>query len=176
MEGFDSYKTPYAYVRSTGDSNYGHMDVFIRNVFSDSYNYAMRDLSIQIHSQIGSPDHDEQRKRLYATRYGVVSGNDQLSLAELEVATKFMRKLERRMLKFAEELGQEASFAELCYRVILASGAEIAFFNPNFGCGYIKMEDLPHHWLNTVWGKRDCITALHAEEANIIARYDRRAA
>lgn len=177
MENFDSNKTPYAYVATTGNRTYGHMNVTIYNVIGDPDAYwAYRPL-LTVTSQIGSPDCSEQREKLYATRYGVVgSAHDQMSLKELEDSVKFMRKFERRMARMEDENGPVKSFADLCWRVIVCSGVERAFVNPNYGAGYSKLQDLPNFNLDSVVGKVDLYKALTKLENDLIGFFSRKAA
>lgn len=176
MENFDSNKTPYAYVATTGDRTYGHMNVTIYNVIGSDNYWAYRPL-LTVTSQIGSSDYDEQRERLYATRYGVVGpSRDQMSLKDLEESVKFMRKFERRLAKTEEESGPVKSFADLCWRVIVCSGVERAFVNPNYGAGYSKLQDLPNFNLGSVVGKVDLYKALTKLENDLIGFFSRKAA
>jgi hypothetical protein len=176
MELFNQDRTPYAYIGTTGDRTYGHMNVTIFNAIGDAGCYWSRKPRLQITSQIGSSDYPEQRQKLYAERYGVVGGNDQMQLEELEAATKFMRKFERRMAKMEEESGPVKSYADLCWRVIVCSGTERAFVNPHHATGYGRIESLPSFNVGNVVGKVDLYKELTKLEAKIIDLYARRAA
>ena len=176
MENFDSNKTPYAYIATSGDRTYGHMNVTIYNVIGSDNYWTYRPL-LTVTSQIGSTDYDEQRKALYATRYGVVGpSRDQMSLRDLEESVKFMRKFERRLAKMEEENGPVKSYADLCWRVIVCSGVERAFINPNYGAGYSRLQDLPNHNVGNVVGKVDLYKALTKMENGLISMFDRKAA
>lgn len=176
MENFDNNKTPYAYVATTGDRTYGHMNVTIYNVIGSDNYWAYRPL-LTVTSQIGSTDYDAQREALYATRYGVVGpSRDQMSLKDLEESVKFMRKFERRLAKMEEENGPVQSYADLCWRVIICSGAEIAFANPHYGSGYDKLQHLPNFNVKNVVGKVDLYKELKGMESKLISMFSRKAA
>ena len=179
MEGFDRYKTCYAYVRATGDSTDGRLEVFIYNAFDRDVNGWDRSF-IHIYSQIGCGDEfadaARQRSELYARRYGVRGREDQMSLRDLEIGVRFMRLVEKRLAKIRSQRGEPETFAELCFQVMKACEVEIAFFNPNFGTGYDQIESLPRADMTKITGQRDALLQLQNEEEKIVTRYSRKAA
>lgn len=178
MTGFDEFKTPYAFVKLYGDRNYGHIEVIIRNIaFSDSI---WRSPLIRVTCQIGTSDWgglamESQCEAPYAWHHGIEGQSSAMTLSELEVSVKVMRRLEKKLDKMREELGIPETFSEYASRVIIASGVEVAFINDNFGGSYhCKLEDLPHRKLDHYGEKGKLRSDLAGIEADLISRYSRK--
>lgn len=175
MSGFQDSKTPYAFVSFYGDRSYGHMAVKIRNLVGvDNW----RDPIIAITCQVGgepTSSYDPCSKP-YAIRVGLEFVDGIASHQAMEDGMKLSRKLDRALKKMEEDFGEPQTFAETCWRVILASGVDYAFTNLNWGGGYSKLEDLPTHRLHQPGSKGRLRVALEEMERTMCAHYAKKAA
>lgn len=173
MREFKDYETPYAYVTIYGDRQYGHMDVRIRNLVGKDH---WVDPLIVVKSQIGGDPAYDMNRKLYAHKVGIETPDNLAGTRALEDALKLSKKLDKALAKFNEQLGYTESYSELVWRVILASGVEWAFLNPNWGGGYGELIKLPHYNVKRPGGRGLLLTGLRDLEAQITAIYAKQAA
>ncbi len=171
MKDFSEYSTAHALITLSGDRTYGHINAVIRNI--DEGNY--RSPRLCISCQIGSNDSDriglKQREETYAWNCGVAGDREGLTLAELEVGVKYMRKIERKLALMKEDAGSPVLFSEYCARILIASGVRYAFINTQWGGGYAKLTDLTMVELHNPHGKTQLRTELCALEQRLFDHY-----
>jgi hypothetical protein len=161
----------YAYAYMTNSNGYGHMYLDIRLAKPE---YGPRtNAMIRASCQIGSSDgYAPQHEQVYAKKFGFRCTDDNYSLEELEAGVKVMRKVRKSMSKSEEQFGHADTFAEICQRVLLASGARALIVEPRLGfaCGgYMRDKDLVSVGAASAKRFKDM-------EENLIAAFSRKAA
>lgn len=126
----DTDKDIYATVQPVeAKHGYAHIHVFIHNTSPSMF--SSEGVRIEATCQIGSANGDIGNKS-YAHRWGASAyTSDSMNLIQLEKAVKVMRKIERKMNDFYDDLGSPLDFSEFAARVIKAAGAKtVHFYNP----------------------------------------------
>lgn len=131
MKPLDTCVDSYAIATATGNRTYGHIHIHIHNTICRDY---YRDYSVLVVScQIGSNDEDDSMKTPYAFKYGIEFQHlTSITYRQLDVVTKYMRRFEKKLDKYIDELGAPASFSEFALRVLVCSGVDRVFVNPNY--------------------------------------------
>lgn len=172
LTDFSEYSTPHAIVRLWGDRTYGHIDASVRHI--DEGNY--RSPRLRISCQIGSNENDavgiSQRQKTYAWNYGISGGREEMTLDELEIGVKIMRRINRKLNQMDEELGLPETFAEYCARILIASGVNYAFVNEAWGGPHCNPIYLPMAELKTSAGKSKLREMLGELEKRLVAYYN----
>lgn len=173
MPEFKDYETPYAMARIYGDRTYGHMELRVRNlVGKDSW----RDPTILVTAQIGGDPKYGQDRNLYCHKVGLEFPDGLAYTGSLQDGLALSKKIDKKLAQYTFELGPPERFADLCWRVVLASGAEWAFVNENWGGGYGELMALPHFHMKGLNARVDLRDALRALEARICGQYTQAAA
>lgn len=172
LTNFSEYSTPHAIVRLWGERTYGHIDASVRHI--DEGNY--RSPRLRVSCQIGSSENDavgvSQRQKTYAWNYGISGSREEMTLDELEIGVKIMRRINRKLNQMDEELGLPETFAEYCARILIASGINYVFVNEQWGGAHNKLIDLPVAELKTSAGKGKLREMLGELEKRLVGYYN----
>lgn len=163
-------KDAYGYAFMTSEYGYGHMTVNIRGE-APAYGYRKNGV-IKVTCQIGSSDYAEQNAKPYAIKHGFDSQDSCIDAAELEVAVKLLRKIQKYLDKVEAINGYADDYAEFCHRVIVGSG--VKHLITESGDGWASGGRIDEKQLYAVGGKSRA--RLVAMEAALIGRFSRKAA
>ena len=131
MKPLDTCVDSYAIAYATGNAIYGHIRIHIHNTICRDYYRS--DSVLSVTCQIGSNEGDESMKAPYAFSYGVeFQPLILVTFRQLDTVTKYMRRFEKKFDKYLDELGSPASFSEIALRVLVCSGVDRVFVNPNY--------------------------------------------
>ena len=117
----------YAYVYSAGDGHYGHIYLEVCDLFEYSR------MRLKLTSQCGSK-YSQSNPSFYAVSWGIENTHASfMTLIELELATKYMRNLNKKLAQFDNELGYTSDFTESLHRLIRASGTNDLYISDLIG-------------------------------------------
>lgn len=137
-----SEDSPYGLVSYYKSSpGYAHMRLRLFNTFGPEACYFAHSLIINLECQT-----DSRHEKTYGHTLGVANPrSDVLTLPQLELATKRLKRLTNRLTKIQEKHIPTDSFAQYCHDVILASGVRDIFVNGNENGRYSNVIDLPRY-------------------------------
>jgi hypothetical protein len=171
MKSFSEFSSRHAVIRMYGNNTYGHIDAVIRNL--DEGNY--RSPSLRVSCQIGPNESDSfgarQRQETYAWHCGIRGSNDAMSLSEMEVGIKYMRRIERKLAQMEAELGAPTLFSDYCARILVASGVNHVFINHDWGGFHVGLDKLQALELNKRSSRVALLDALQTLEQRLFDQY-----
>lgn len=157
----------YAFVYASGEGSYGHIYLEVRDLFEFSR------MRFKLTSQCGS-QHSDPNPGFYAINWGIQSTYAEfLTLAELELATEYVRKLNKRLIKIDSELGYTTDFSETLHRFIRASGTNDVYISDILG-SHRNYDQCPHYKVK-LDGKY-IVSSLRGLESDMLAKHVRASA
>lgn len=111
---------PHALLYTEMSYGYGHVNICISKLIELDWLNQMP--AIRISMQTGGGGSPAS----YAWRFGV-EGGEPMRAAILTECLKIMRRIEKRLEKFTNELGEPVDYAEFCHRILVASEVPVIF-------------------------------------------------
>ena len=117
----------YGYIYSVSDGRYGHIYLEVCDLFEYSR------MRLKFTSQCGT-GYSDGSPNFYAVSWGIENTHAPfMTLIELELATKYMRNLNKKLAQFDNELGYTSDFTESLHRLIRASGTNDLYISDLIG-------------------------------------------
>ena len=140
---FDQDKSRYAFVKIYSGYGYGHFTATIYNLTEKHYGGPQLLVTSQIGTSYDPPLKDQE---IYAWRWGADASHcaDGLSLDDMELMLKPMRKIDKRLDKLRAQLGSPRNFQEFLFRILISADLDYVIVNGDYGGGYsCQLEELP---------------------------------
>ena len=140
---FNQDKSKYAFVKVFGEYGYGHFYATIYNLTDRTYGGPILTITSQIGTSHEPPVKDQE---IYAWRWGANSSHsmDGISLDDMGLMLKPMRKIQKRLDKLQAQLGTPRNFQEFLFRLLISADLDYVIVNGNYGGGFTcQLEELP---------------------------------
>ena len=140
---FNQDSSKYAFLKTFGEYGYGHFYATIYNLTEKHYGGPILTVTSQIGTSYDPPLKDQE---IYGWRWGAAPSHsrDGLSLDDMELMLKSMRKIQKRLDKLQTQLGTPRNFQEFLFRLLISADLDYVIVNGNYGGGYTcQLEELP---------------------------------
>ena len=140
---FNQDKSKYAFLKTFGEYGYGHFYATLYNLTDRTYGGPQLLVTSQIGTSYEPPLKDQE---IYAWRWGAAASHsrDGLSLDDMELMLKPMRKIQKRIDKLQTQLGTPRNFQEFLFRILISADLDSVITNKDYGGGYLcQLEELP---------------------------------
>ena len=140
---FNQDSSKYAFLKIFGEYGYGHFYATIYNLTDRTYGGPILTVTSQIGTSYDPPLKDQE---IYGWRWGAEAAHsrDGLSLDDMELMLKPMRKIQKRLDKLQTQLGTPRNFQEFLFRILISADLDYVIVNGDYGGGYAcQLEELP---------------------------------
>lgn len=136
----DDRTKSYAVAWLEQSHGYGHMNVVIHLPAATEYSWRP-ECVIKVTCQIGGETRETHKP--YCQKWGLETrfSNSPISVEEIEMAAKLMRKIQRKLDSMNESTGFSDEYAELCQRVLIASGVKHLIAEPTYWANGGRLPD-----------------------------------
>ena len=168
---FNPDKSKYAFVKVFGGHGYGHMYATIYNLTDKTFGGPILTVTSQIGTSYDPPLKDQE---IYAWRWGAEASHsrDGLSLYDMELMLKPMRKIDKRLDKLQAQLGTPRNFQEFLFRILISADLDYVITNKDYGGGYsCQLEELPMVDMSYSWAATDLRRAVDEMADQLIERF-----
>ena len=168
---FNQDSSKYAFLKTFGEYGYGHFYATIYNLTEKHYGGPILTITSQIGTSYEPPLKDQE---IYAWRWGAAPSHsrDGLSLDDMELMLKPMRKIQKRLDKLQTQLGTPRNFQEFLFRLLISADLDYVIVNGNYGGGYTcKLEELPMVDMSYSWAATDLRRAVDEMAEGLIERF-----
>ena len=168
---FNQDKSKYAFLKTFGEYGYGHFTATIYNLTDRTYGGPQLLVTSQIGTSHEPPLKDQE---IYAWRWGAAASHsrDGLSLDDMELMLKPMRKIQKRLDKLQAQLGTPRNFQEFLFRILISADLDYVIVNGNYGGGYTcQLEELPMVDMSYSWAATDLRRAVDEMAEGLVERF-----
>ena len=168
---FNQDSSKYAFVKVFGEYGYGHFYATIYNLTEKHYGGPILTITSQIGTNYDPPKKDDE---IYAWRWGANSSHsmDGISLDDMGLMLKPMRKIQKRLDKLQAQLGTPRNFQEFLFRLLISADLDYVIVNGNYGGGYTcQLEELPMVDMSYSWAATDLRRAVDEMASQLIDRF-----
>ena len=168
---FNQDSSKYAFLKTFGEYGYGHFYATIYNLTEKHYGGPILTVTSQIGTSHEPPLKDQE---IYAWRWGAEAAHsrDGLSLDDMELMLKPMRKIQKRLDKLQTQLGTPRNFQEFLFRILISADLDYVITNKDYGGGYsCQLEELPMVDMSYSWAATDLRRAVDEMADQLIERF-----
>ena len=168
---FNQDSSKYAVLKTFGEYGYGHFYATIYNLTDRTYGGPILSITSQIGTSYDPPLKDQE---IYAWRWGAAASHsrDGLSLDDMELMLKPMRKIQKRLDKLQAQLGTPRNFQEFLFRLLISADLDYVIVNPDYGGGFTcQLEELPMVVMSYSWAATDLRRAVDEMAEQLIERF-----
>ena len=168
---FNQDSSKYAFLKTFGEYGYGHFTATIYNLTDRTYGGPQLLVTSQIGTSHEPPLKDQE---IYAWRWGAAASHsrDGLSLDDMELMLKPMRKIQKRLDKLQAQLGTPRNFQEFLFRILISADLDYVITNKDYGGGYsCQLEELPMVDMSYSWAATDLRRAIDELASQLIDRF-----
>lgn len=168
---FNQDSSKYAFLKTFGEYGYGHFYATIYNLTDRTYGGPILTVTSQIGTSYDPPLKDQE---IYAWRWGASSSHcsDGISLDDMELMLKPMRKIQKRLDKLQTQLGTARNFQEFLFRLLISADLDYVITNKDYGGGYsCQLEELPMVDMSYSWAATDLRRAVDEMAEGLIERF-----
>lgn len=168
---FNQDSSKYAFLKTFGEYGYGHFYATIYNLTEKHYGGPILTVTSQIGTSYDPPLKDQE---IYAWRWGAAPSHsrDGLSLDDMELMLKSMRKIQKRLDKLQTQLGTPRNFQEFLFRILISADLDYVITNNDYGGGYsCQLEELPMVDMSYSWAATDLRRAVDEMADQLIERF-----
>lgn len=168
---FNQDSSKYAFLKIFGEYGYGHFYATLYNLTDRTYGGPI----LTVTGQIGtSYDPPLKYQEIYAWRWGAEAAHsrDGISLDDMELMLKPMRKIQKRLDKLQTQLGTPRNFQEYLFRLLISADLDYVIVNKDYGGGYsCQLEELPMVDMSYSWAATDLRRAVDEMADQLIERF-----
>ena len=168
---FNQDSSKYAFLKTFGEYGYGHFYATIYNLTDRTYGGPILTVTSQIGTSYEPPIKDQE---IYAWRWGAAPSHsrDGLSLDDMELMLKPVRKIQKRLDKLQAQLGTPRNFQEFLFRLLISADLDYVIVNKDYGGGYsCQLEELPMVDMSYSWAATDLRRAVDEMAEGLIERF-----
>ena len=168
---FNQDSSKYAFLKTFGEYGYGHFYATIYNLTEKHYGGPILTVTSQIGTSYDPPLKDQE---IYAWRWGAAPSHnrDGISLDDMELMLKPMRKIQKRLDKLQTQLGTPRNFQEYLFRLLISADLDYVIVNKDYGGGYAcRLEELPMVDMSYSWAATDLRRAVDEMAEQLIERF-----
>ena len=168
---FNQDSSKYAFLKTFGEYGYGHFYATIYNLTDRTYGGPILTVTSQIGTSYEPPLKDQE---IYAWRWGAAPSHsrDGISLDDMELMLKPMRKIDKRLDKLQAQLGTPRNFHEFLFRILISADLDYVITNKDYGGGYsCQLEELPMVDMSYSWAATDLRRAVDEMASQLIERF-----
>ena len=168
---FNQDSSKYAFLKTFGEYGYGHFYATIYNLTEKHYGGPILTVTSQIGTSYDPPLKDQD---IYGWRWGAAASHSRygLSLDDMELMLKPMRKIDKRLDKLQAQLGTPRNFQEFLFRLLISADLDYVIVNDNYGGGYTcQLEELPMVVMSYSWAATDLRRAVDEMAEQLIERF-----
>ena len=125
---FNQDISKYAFLKTFGEFGYGHFHATLYNLTEKHYGGPVLVVTSQIGTSYDPPLKDQE---IYAWRWGAEAAHsrDGLSLYDMELMLKPMRKIQKRLDKLQGQLGAPRNFQEFLFRLLISADLDLSLIH-----------------------------------------------
>ena len=168
---FNQDISKYAFLKTFGEYGYGHFTATLYNLTEKHYGGPILTITSQIGTSYEPPLKDQE---IYAWRWGATPSHnrDGISLDDMELMLKPMRKIQKRLDKLQTQLGTPRNFQEFLFRILISADLDYVITNNDYGGGYAcQLEELPMVVMSYSWAATDLRRAVDEMAEGLIERF-----
>jgi hypothetical protein len=168
---FNQDISKYAFLKTFGEFGYGHFHATLYNLTEKHYGGPVLVVTSQIGTSYDPPLKDQE---IYAWRWGAEAAHsrDGLSLYDMELMLKPMRKIQKRLDKLQGQLGAPRNFQEFLFRLLISADLDYVITNKDYGGGYAcQLEELPMVDMSYSWAATDLRRVVDEMAEGLIERF-----
>ncbi len=168
---FNQDSSKYAFLKTFGEYGYGHFYATLYNLTDRTYGGPILTITSQIGTSYDPPLKDQE---IYAWLWGAEASHsrDGLSLDDMELMLKPMRKIQKRLDKLQTQLGTPRNFQEFLFRILISADLDYVITNKDYGGGYsCQLEELPMVDMSYSWAATDLRRAVDEMADQLIERF-----